>query len=661
MDKNIDDKTSVKNSLNSTKDLNETPKNYNRTQFNNAKPGINNLEARDNIKSKIGEFYKRGTSAEIFKHKKDKNKIIRAEENNNGFNQEKIHKRNILLNSLSNKTAPLNSTIKNNILYETYKRRNTTLEKKINKEDEDKESLIDDAELNLSNLLSYNNFESQNIIDYSDSEPRGIDFNSPIQENKKYIHDIPPLGPLITQLMDFNVSAENLGLYHGDINPNNIFLDENNNVKVGDFGQSDSLEIVKGKKDLKTSRAHIYQAPEVYRESSDDNIGKETIKMNTYSIAMVILELLSYEDINKKTHEYLAEELGIKTYGKYAVLTEEGFKTIVSQITPDKLDLRNLLPKDVIDKNPEKIESMKIEMTELLQGMMLYNTKNRLSAKEAREKWFGILEKYTKELGIQFKDLLLNPENKINKKDRNKKLYAMEVFDENTLPQKKESLEKKFLNNSSNSKQTAKEKCLEEIWRKHIDKDLEKFKTDFKIEDYIEKTNENTKLTYEDKLMIDKEIIKLYKFKYAEEIFKLEKKLKLEKTSESEKIEIDKNIKKLRKERDNIERDVRITRNKNLKKFIPSEDNLSKLKENIEEEIKNEKYIKKGIVKEIGKNQNLKKTKSEPQLPLKITDTQSGNNSRIQNILKRGPKNILDSEKNKKTSTIKSSSLPSFS
>ena len=72
---------------------------------------------------------------------------------------------------------------------------------------------------------------------------------------------------------------------HGDLKPENLFLDENKNLKIGDFGLS--KEYIEGEKIKTTKCSPCYVAPEILK-------GKKFFGLNAdiWSSGIVLFAML---------------------------------------------------------------------------------------------------------------------------------------------------------------------------------------------------------------------------------------------------------------------------------------------------------------------------------------------------------------------------------
>lgn len=95
----------------------------------------------------------------------------------------------------------------------------------------------------------------------------------------------------INQIIEGLLHIHNNGYSHGDINPNNILLDENLNIKLCDFGKSVPINEIPI---ISTIR---YCSPELLCLES-----KSAIKSDIYSLSIVIWEIITrinpYNDID---------------------------------------------------------------------------------------------------------------------------------------------------------------------------------------------------------------------------------------------------------------------------------------------------------------------------------------------------------------------------
>ena len=80
-----------------------------------------------------------------------------------------------------------------------------------------------------------------------------------------------------------------LNLIHRDLTPDNIFINENNKIKIGDFGVSKQLNTKNKYAKTDTGKEH-YKAPEIIKGEKYDN------RADIYSLGCIIYELFTLNE-----------------------------------------------------------------------------------------------------------------------------------------------------------------------------------------------------------------------------------------------------------------------------------------------------------------------------------------------------------------------------
>ena len=148
------------------------------------------------------------------------------------------------------------------------------------------------------NILS--TFNSEYIVKYYDSKINN-DYIEILMEYggatnlKKFIEDHKDKNHLIEEeIIEYIIFQICLGLkeihkkniIHRDLTPENIFIDEFNKIKIGDFGVSKKLATSKAYVYTKTGKYH-YNAPEIELEE------RYTNKVDIYAFGCIIYELFT--------------------------------------------------------------------------------------------------------------------------------------------------------------------------------------------------------------------------------------------------------------------------------------------------------------------------------------------------------------------------------
>lgn len=144
--------------------------------------------------------------------------------------------------------------------------------------------------------------------------------------------------------------AHNNGIIHRDLKPSNLFLDENANVKLGDFGIARDTKAADITHQGLTVGTHAYMAPEQIR-------GEAIVsgQVDLYSLGCVLFELLTGETPFKGTN--------------FAVLFEQHLNKRPPRVTELVPDCPELLA-NVIDQLLEKEPSRRPFNARAVQGVM---------------------------------------------------------------------------------------------------------------------------------------------------------------------------------------------------------------------------------------------------------------------------------------------------
>lgn len=142
---------------------------------------------------------------------------------------------------------------------------------------------------------------------------------------------------IIKQLLNAIETAHYNGIIHRDINPNNIMLDDNGNVKVIDFGICKIKQMVNSATVFRMG-TNCYSAPEVHIHSHN-----ATEQSDLYSIGAVIYYLFTGEQppIATKFQEVIDEKSG------FDVLLKPILKKLVAENPEDRYKDISALKKDL--------------------------------------------------------------------------------------------------------------------------------------------------------------------------------------------------------------------------------------------------------------------------------------------------------------------------
>ena len=225
---------------------------------------------------------------------------------------------------------------------------------------------------NIVRIIGHRNMVSTNATT-KDKEKVGCIFVEYICGETLSKTDISKLTPkkkykIINQLLNAIETAHNNGIIHRDINPNNIMLDDNGNVKVIDFG------ICKIKQMVNTATVfhmgtNSYSAPEVHAHSHN-----ATEQSDLYSIGAVIYYLFTgeqppvascFQDIVDKTSGF---DVDLKPIIRKLVapIPDERYKDVAEL----KHDLSNLFER-FLEYNYTGVLTLDFELFKKLKSMNL--------------------------------------------------------------------------------------------------------------------------------------------------------------------------------------------------------------------------------------------------------------------------------------------------
>ena len=288
--------------------------------------------------------------------------------------------------------------------------------------------------------------------------------------NKKRKNQVMYLSDKFRILYQATIAIEyvhSLNLIHRDLKPQNIFIDENMNIKIGDFGFA---RVDTNGKEVKTRVGTIhFLAPEIMNPENNSNVASYTKRIDTHSLALTAIYLFTT----------------IMPYDRGNKNTEEGFYMYAKSHPPYFLeDLR--LPYHIIDKLNHFI-SREIKS--------IQENKNRQGIENSQEiknpdmaKFRDLLKDIAKEIDDFRKAFLTNQFNDIDfKKYKNETFKPDEKNDAKRLNQdvllyitEKPKIEEQTRNNISDlcEKNILIESCIFELIHKEKCKEYGKFKTD---------------------------------------------------------------------------------------------------------------------------------------------------------------------------------------
>lgn len=164
------------------------------------------------------------------------------------------------------------------------------------------EEMLEDIRLEINTLFSLSKKNNKNIVTYYDhdiiknSNPLRyeivirMEYLTPVSKYIKKsdvtIEDVINLGIDIGSAIEI---CHNQGIIHRDVKDDNIFINEDGNFKLGDFGISKVL--LDTKQAISMKGTPIFMAPEVIKREKYDNT------VDIYSLGIVLYKLLNYSRI----------------------------------------------------------------------------------------------------------------------------------------------------------------------------------------------------------------------------------------------------------------------------------------------------------------------------------------------------------------------------
>lgn len=177
----------------------------------------------------------------------------------------------------------------------------------------DKSTLRDTAE----KLIQYDHVNLRKIIDFEEIECKGINFFAIKQEYIKNSFSNYKFGNssnvnclsydkllyIIKQILESLAYLSEKNSFHGNLNPNNIFIDENLNVKISDYqiNRNTFSKIFEQNEDavdqyeeyFECENSHLYLSPEVILGSDQD------LSSDLWALGTIILNFLLNKSVFK--------------------------------------------------------------------------------------------------------------------------------------------------------------------------------------------------------------------------------------------------------------------------------------------------------------------------------------------------------------------------
>lgn len=241
------------------------------------------------------------------------------------------------------------------------------------------ESMLDDMIAEIKTLFSLSKSNNQNIVTYYDHDI--VKHTNPLKyeifirmeyltpltlhlnKNDITLEDVLKLGIDISSSLEY---CHSQGIIHRDVKDDNIFINEDGNYKLGDFGISKVL--MDTKQALSVKGTPVYMAPEVI-------LGKKYDKtVDIYSLGILLYKLLNYNRIpflpkyplqftSRDTETAIEKRLsGEKleppihsSYGLSEVIlkacsSQENRYTGAKQLSDDLAEILNSMPKDELSR-----------------------------------------------------------------------------------------------------------------------------------------------------------------------------------------------------------------------------------------------------------------------------------------------------------------------
>jgi serine/threonine protein kinase len=179
---------------------------------------------------------------------------------------------------------------------------------------------------------------------------------------RAYLDEIGPMPienalGLLNQVVDALQHAHQQGIFHGNLNPNNIFLCSGQRVKVTDFGLSVSAEILRNASPEYLKERSPYLSPEQYDGENPNE------RSDIYSLGLTFLEILSGtspSELNQRSQKEINDALE-KRMGEVPISLQEGIEraleTIPAKRFPNPVSFRSAINPD-IPKSSDTKDSM---------------------------------------------------------------------------------------------------------------------------------------------------------------------------------------------------------------------------------------------------------------------------------------------------------------
>ena len=263
------------------------------------------------------------------------------------------------------------------------------------------------SKINCENIIKYYGSRKINNILYIVMEyyagtnlkefiDKNIKNNKLIEENKLY--------NIIKQICIGIKEIHNNNIIHKDIKPENIFMNEKMEIKIGDFGISKQFDKIKEyKTTLNKTRAIYYIAPEVLIK------GKYNEKSDMYSLGCVIYELFH---LRKYYNDREHNEIKTIDYKKYNYIWQEIINSLLQLNYNDRMNINQVNNIILNEMNKKENDNIPYQMNPY--KFLIKFKKENISESKIEKNNMNINKKQVgissiSSISADLKDLLINP------------------------------------------------------------------------------------------------------------------------------------------------------------------------------------------------------------------------------------------------------------
>ena len=199
------------------------------------------------------------------------------------------------------------------------------------------------------------NINNENIVKYYDSFDDENNYFNIVMEYggelnlKQFIKNYKDRGELIDQKLITDIILQicrglkeihDHKIIHRDLTPDNILINENNKIKIGDFGVSKMLSTHKNYAKSNAGKLH-YNAPEIEKNEKYD------YKVDIYSLGCIMYELFTL-------NEYYIDKILDEKEGRINDIYEQKYQDLIdsclSKQSKNRLDIGEIIHKLFLDK-----------------------------------------------------------------------------------------------------------------------------------------------------------------------------------------------------------------------------------------------------------------------------------------------------------------------